>query len=101
MSNSEYNSECIPEEFKKYIIYKYGSFAIKAKLTNHITTFGRFSSQDVACAATKLLIDHDWDIRDVSKEPLSEYGNYYIHIGRLYHPCLSPYADYYSYHIHS
>ena len=77
MSNSEYNSESIPEEFKKYIIYKYGSFAIKAKLTNHIRTFGRFSSQDVACAATKLLIDHDWDIRDVSKEPLSEYGNYY------------------------
>ena len=77
MSNNEYNSESIPEEFKKYIIYKYGSFAIKAKLTNHIMTFGRFSSQDVACAATKLLIDHDWDIRNISKEPLSEYGNYY------------------------
>lgn len=63
----------IPKEFKKYIEYKFGSFAVKNDKNRILVTFGRFSSPDIACAAVNLLIKFDWNIFDVANDPISDY----------------------------
>lgn len=72
MSNEE-NYHEIPLEFEQYIQYKFGSYAIKNNRNGRLITFGRFSSIDVACAATSLLIKHDWDMIDVANDLISYY----------------------------
>lgn len=73
MSQIESDLNNIPEEFKKYIFYNFGSFAVKNDKNKVLITFGRFSSQDVACAAVNLLIKYDWDIVSVFDNPISNY----------------------------
>lgn len=74
MSNEENYSE-IPLEFKDYVHYKFGSYAVKNNKNGKVITFGRFSSADVACAAAGLLIKHDWDMVDVSNDLIYSYLN--------------------------
>ena len=78
MLNDNMSSE-IPEKFEKYIEYKFGTFAVKNDKNRILITFGRFSSLDVACAATELLIKFDWNIFDVANDPISDYlGEFWV-----------------------
>ncbi len=74
MSNSNQNSKNIPKKFKKYIFYNHGSFAVKNDKNTIWITFGRFKSEDVACAATGLLIKHDWNMADVANDLIFFYN---------------------------
>lgn len=73
MSKNDSGLNNIPEELKEYIFYSHGSFSVRNNQNGIFITFGRFSSQDIACAATCLLIKHDWDMASVKDDPLSEF----------------------------
>ena len=58
-----------------YIKYSSGSFAVKNNKNGVLINFGRFKSEDIACAAVKLLIKHDWDINKVAEDSLIDYND--------------------------
>lgn len=60
---------------QKYIHYFSGSYAVKNDKNGVPITFGRFKSEDIACAAATLLIKHDWNINDVKKDSLIKYDD--------------------------
>ena len=64
----------IPEEFKSYITYKYGSFSVRNE-NRKSRIFFRSGSQDVACAAANLLIKHNWNMAYVKEDPLASYND--------------------------
>ena len=74
MSNNIQNSKNIPKRFKKYIFHNHGSFAVKNDRNTVLITFGRFKSEDVACAATGLLIKHNWNMMDVANDLIFFYN---------------------------
>lgn len=79
MAKNNYDSKNIPEEFKKYISYNFGSFSVKNDKNGVLITFGRFKSEDIACAAAGLLIKYDWNIFDVANDPLYDYlGEFWV-----------------------
>ena len=79
MSYNRFDSYNIPEEFKRYVFFNHGSYAVKNDRNSILITFGRFSSKDVACAAAKLLIKYDWNIRKIGNDLVSEYqNNFYV-----------------------
>lgn len=71
--SKDYQKSRIPIEFKEYIFYNHGSFSVKNDKNGVMVTFGRFSSQEVACAAAGLLIKHEWNILAVSDDLLFEF----------------------------
>lgn len=72
MSENNINSEK-SEKYKKYIHYKFGSFAVQNDMNGVLVTFGRFKSEDIACAATNLLIKYNWLMSDVANDLVSSY----------------------------
>jgi len=69
------DSNKIPIQYKGYIFYSFGSFSVKNDRNGVLITFGRFKSQDIACAAVGLLIKHDWDMEAVKNDPICEFGD--------------------------
>lgn len=67
----------IPNELKKYVSYRHGSYAVKYDKNDVMLTFGRYKSQDLACAAANLLIKHNWHMASVKDDPISEFNNKY------------------------
>lgn len=74
MSKNKSKSE-IPTELEKYVIYNHGSYAVRNNKNNIMLVFGRYGSQDLACAAANLLIKHDWHMASVKDDPISEFND--------------------------
>lgn len=72
---SDSNLDDIPKEFKQYIKYIYGLFAVKNNATGVLLTFGRFKSKEFACAATKLLIKYNWKLNVVKNDSVIKYDD--------------------------
>jgi len=79
MSKNSSDLTNVPEDLKEYIFYSHGSFSVKNDNNGMLITFGRFSSQEIACAAVSLLIKHDWQMVHVRDNPLCEFmGKFWI-----------------------
>jgi len=77
MNNSISNLES--DDLIEYIELKNNSYLVKKKINNLIIKFGKFSSLKQAEAAVCLLVENDWKLSEVSKNPLVNYDcNFWI-----------------------